>query len=172
MKTLYSKIWRAVLGGPMYSWIKQITNKARCTKKANVCAKPGWLHLVHDVPLVHRARNTLHLLLLTLLWRWGWFIWNLVVLNLLIEELNWEGDELTVLPEGPHVQLQSFQGIKCWWNSCSGLIEPVAHSITISSACCESSTACVCIFSYRILWILYWKSIVPCLHDDRQKGGK
>lgn len=56
-----------------------------------------------------------------------------------------------------------FPGIKCWWNSCSGLMEPVAHSIAIS--CCESSTAYVCIFSYRILSILYWKSIVPCLQQ-------
>ena len=58
------------------------------------------LHLVHDVPLIDRAWHTLHLLLLALLGRWRGLIGHLVVLNLLIEELDGESDELTVLPEG------------------------------------------------------------------------
>lgn len=58
------------------------------------------LHLVHDVPLIDGAWHTLHLLLLTLLGRWCGLIRHLVVLDLLIEELDGESDEFTVLPEG------------------------------------------------------------------------
>ena len=69
---------------------------------------PKQLHLVHDVPLIDGAWHTLHLLLLTLLGRWCGLIGHLVVLDLLIDELDGESDELTVLPEGHNSGCMSF----------------------------------------------------------------
>mmetsp|Transcript_107786 Transcript_107786/g.337535 ORF Transcript_107786/g.337535 Transcript_107786/m.337535 type:complete len:526 (+) Transcript_107786:283-1860(+) len=59
--------------------------------------QPDGLHLVHDLPLEDGARHALHLRLLALLGRGRGVVHDLVVLDLLVPELNGEGDELAVL---------------------------------------------------------------------------